>query len=134
MQIPRFLLPIASLALAIADVFHKDSDGGAKVTRAELRELGDRLRGVVDAELAGPVQVGDEILVYVGDNTDGSQQWRPGIVVRTWGGTTVNAQVFVDGFNDKGHLERLGINPQPMCIWWATSIIAGDSVGQWRRA
>lgn len=137
MRIPGFIAPFIVLISTIRDVFDKDGDGGGRVTRAELRQVADRLEEIVDRSTQTPSAIGDDIMVCIGiDGPDEAPTpvLRPGKIVRVWGGTTVNAQVFLDGTNDTRHLEKLGIEKPPVCIWWATSISAGDGVGYWRRA
>ncbi len=127
MSLPRFLAPLASLALAIAEVFRGDSDGGKRVTRAELRALGERLHGLVGEQLESPIWVGDDVLFAIAPN-----ELRPAKVVRVWGPTVVNLQVFLDGTNDARHLSD--VERPPLCVWWVTSVSEGQGAREWRRA
>lgn len=69
---------------------------------------------------------------------------RPAIVVRDWGGGTVNLQLFLDGTNDRGEWDpSTAANKEPShglyknadCdkgSAWLTSILEGEGVGEWR--
>lgn len=134
MQIPKILAPLVRVFDAVSDAVGKKSANGRNISPEEWAEIYASARGVVDDAVKRPIAVGDEILVYLGDTQGGEPQWRPGVVVRAWNPTCVNAQVFVDGGNDRQLLEAYHVTPAPICVWWATSITEGTAVGQWQRA
>ena len=64
---------------------------------------------------------------------------RPAVIVRDWGGGTLNLQVLYDGTNDVPGLgtanDAEGEFPTEdegrAGLGWKTSIVEGDGVGQW---
>lgn len=78
--------------------------------------------------------VGRVVHMYVGDSVhDGSPILRPALVVRAWGPSCVNLQVFLDGTNDD-HVGRLTGESKrsDSGVVWCTSVARGLGVGQWR--
>lgn len=130
----RFLAPLIAFASAFGHAVKDDSDGGKHITRAELKELGNKLLGIAEDAAQAPVGLGDTVLVRIG-GTDQEPVLRPAIVVRVWGGACVNLQVFLDGTNDAAAVKALTGQPAaPVCILWRTSVGAGMGVDEWRRA
>lgn len=80
--------------------------------------------------------IGREIQVCIG--IENQPVHRPAIIVRVWSNDCVNAQVFLDGANDDRHVVGKlfgvvdGFAQRGNTPAWATSIVAGDGVGQWR--
>lgn len=78
------------------------------------------------------IAIGDIVLARVG-GPDETPELRPAIVVRVWSEDCCNAQVLLDGINDRidhlpGEQRR-----DPTGVAWCTSITRGDAVGQWRQ-
>lgn len=134
----KLLSPLLSVITMLGHAFSRDSDGGTHVTRAELKAIGDEILGIAASAsnrvANAPIEVGDTILVRIG-GTDEAPRLRPAIVVRV-AAECVNVQIFVDGTNDRADLVALlGSSAQvPLCTLWRTSVLAGDGVGEWRRA
>ena len=78
--------------------------------------------------------LGAVVLVNIG--TAEEEVLRPATIVRVWSSTTVNAQVHLDGENDKRHVEASGYSIEPDgrhgTTWWVTSISQGFGKLQWR--
>ena len=81
--------------------------------------------------------IGRIIHVRIG-GTDEEPVLRPAIIVRWWSGSTVNAQVLLDGTNDL-EIARTsnfaGIIDEDACrrgVAWLTSISEGEGIGYWR--
>lgn len=81
------------------------------------------------------------VLVCIGiDNPDteyAQPALRPALVVRAWNPTCINAQLFLDGYNDDRFLGNLGPSAgnyaeRHNAPLWLTSITEGEGVGQWR--
>lgn len=79
------------------------------------------------------VTIGRIVHVRIGGE-DAEPVLRPALVVRVWGDTCVNLQVFLDGTNDQ-HVGPLGgevARVPALGIAWCTSVTQGDKLGEWR--
>lgn len=140
MQAPKLIAPLLALVSNIRDALSKDSDGGKRITSAELRGLFDTALDTAQEVSAGPVQVGDTVLVRI-DARSTPERWRPAIVTQMFDGLPyINATVFLDGLNDARHAREghLALADSLRLIDDAHAVIGsaseGTGPGQWRRA
>lgn len=144
MTAPKFLLPILAMIGEIRDALSKDSEGGRKVTAAELRAIADKALDTVKGATAGPVEVGDTVLVRVNPHWPAEAPvYRPAIVTAAFGPGYVNCTIFPDPYNDKpearfngcpGILVPGGGDGSAIVMAYCASLSEGDGVWQWKRA
>ena len=80
--------------------------------------------------------IGSTVLVCIGVAPGGADVLRPATVTEAWSPVCVNVQVLLDGTNDDRLIRRahfLDRRRSGQLVVWATSLMEGDGIGQWRR-
>lgn len=70
-------------------------------------------------------KVGENVIYCIAEG-----QWRPAVVVQTWGGSAANLVVFLDGGNDNRYPNT---GEDGALTVWKTSQMPGDLIGNWKR-